>query len=248
MNIHHWHWHLVYPGEGPVNIVNKDRRGELFYYMHNQTVIRYNVDRMCSSLERVKPLNNLRAFIPEAYFPKIVRSSNNRSYPARVANSFLQDVNRTEVVVTMAEMERCQNRIYQAIDQGYAIGANGQQIPLNGPNGIDILANIVESSSLSPNRDFYGNLHSDGHNIIAYVHDPQQRYLEEFGVMGDFQTAMRDPVFYVSVKATQKPLKNVYNVLCFRDGTATLTQFSKDTKIVYDPMCQTLKLLTMELL
>lgn len=36
VNMHHWHWHLVYPGEGPLNVVRKDRRGELFYYMHSQ--------------------------------------------------------------------------------------------------------------------------------------------------------------------------------------------------------------------
>lgn len=36
VNMHHWHWHLVYPGEGPVELVRKDRRGELFYYMHSQ--------------------------------------------------------------------------------------------------------------------------------------------------------------------------------------------------------------------
>lgn len=36
VNMHHWHWHLIYPGEGPLIIVAKDRRGELFYYMHSQ--------------------------------------------------------------------------------------------------------------------------------------------------------------------------------------------------------------------
>lgn len=186
--MHHWHWHLVYPGEGPDNVVNKDRRGELFYYMHNQVVHRYNVERMCARLERVKPLNNIRAIVPEAYFPKIIRSSNNRSYPARAPNSLLQDVNRTETVVALADIERWRDRIYQAIDQGYAISANGQQISLRGFNGIDILGNIVESSSLSPNKLLYGNMHNEGHNIIAFVHDPEQKYLEEFGVMGDVTT------------------------------------------------------------
>lgn len=38
VNMHHWHWHLVYPGEGPLAVVAKDRRGELFYYMHNQVI------------------------------------------------------------------------------------------------------------------------------------------------------------------------------------------------------------------
>lgn len=36
VNMHHYHWHMVYPGDGPQEIVNKDRRGELFYYMHSQ--------------------------------------------------------------------------------------------------------------------------------------------------------------------------------------------------------------------
>lgn len=38
VNLHHWHWHLVYPFEGNREIVAKDRRGELFYYMHEQVI------------------------------------------------------------------------------------------------------------------------------------------------------------------------------------------------------------------
>lgn len=38
VNMHHWHWHLVYP-TSPIEVANKDRRGELFYYMHSQVFI-----------------------------------------------------------------------------------------------------------------------------------------------------------------------------------------------------------------
>jgi len=41
INLHHWHWHLIYPFSGPREVVNKDRRGELFYYMHQQIIARY---------------------------------------------------------------------------------------------------------------------------------------------------------------------------------------------------------------
>lgn len=41
VNLHHWHWHLVYPSSGRPEIANKDRRGELFYYMHQQLLARY---------------------------------------------------------------------------------------------------------------------------------------------------------------------------------------------------------------
>lgn len=41
INLHHWHWHLVYPFEATdPTLVNKDRRGELFYYMHQQIIAR----------------------------------------------------------------------------------------------------------------------------------------------------------------------------------------------------------------
>ncbi|XP_037049326.1 phenoloxidase 2-like [Bradysia coprophila] len=198
VNMHHWHWHLVYPGEGDRRVVDKDRRGELFYYMHNQIINRYNVDRMCNGLERVKPLTNLRVPVPEAYFPKIIRSSNNRAYPPRHANSMLSDVNRPgdNTIVELGDIERWRDRIYQAIDQGYVVDGGGRQISLLGDDGIDILGNVIEASSLSPNRLLYGNLHNEGHNVISFVHDPDQKYLEEYGVMGDVTTAMRDPIFY----------------------------------------------------
>lgn len=41
VNLHHRHWHEVYPFMGMKEIVYKDRRGELFYYMHQQMLARY---------------------------------------------------------------------------------------------------------------------------------------------------------------------------------------------------------------
>lgn len=40
INLHHWHWHLVYPFDAHIEVVKKDRRGELFYYMHQQITAR----------------------------------------------------------------------------------------------------------------------------------------------------------------------------------------------------------------
>lgn len=200
VNLHHWHWHLVYPAEGPISVVKKNRRGELFYYMHNQIMHRYNADRMSNGLERVRPLTNLRTIVPEAYFPKIIRSSDNRSYPARGENTMLRDLNRPESTTKLTDIERWRDNIYQAIDQGFMVGINGEQVSLRGPQGIDILADAVEASALSPNKGIYGNLHNEGHTIIAYAHDPERKYLEDFAVMGDVTTAMRDPIFYVSLR------------------------------------------------
>lgn len=62
--------------------------------------------------------------------------------------------------------------------------------------GIDILGNLLENTILSVNIPHYGNIHSLLHVIIAYIHDPDNVYLEGPAPMGDTATAMRDPVFY----------------------------------------------------
>lgn len=142
-------------------------------------------------------MNNLRERIIEGYFPKIIRGVNNRAYPSRFDNSILQDLNRDDDTIEIADLMRWIDRIHQAIDQGYVteFGTN-RQIPLTESNGISILGDIVEASSLSPNRQLYGNLHNLGHNVISYIHDPDNRHLEDYGVMADVTTAMRDPIFY----------------------------------------------------
>lgn len=40
VNLHHWNWHLIYPANGPKAVTDKNRRGELFYYMHEQVMAR----------------------------------------------------------------------------------------------------------------------------------------------------------------------------------------------------------------
>ncbi|XP_055838626.1 phenoloxidase 2-like [Episyrphus balteatus] len=196
INMHHWHWHLVFPNHGPIEVVRKDRRGELFMYMHNQILARYNLDRFCNNLGRVVPLTNLREPIPEGYYPKLLESVSSRTYPPRMPMQKLQDMNRPDLVTTLANLELWTNRIIGSIDRGAVFDPTGRDIPLDEKNGIDLLGNLIESSPLSINRQFYGDLHNRGHLIISHIHDPNARYTKEYGVMGDTITSMRDPIFY----------------------------------------------------
>ncbi|KAK0083003.1 hypothetical protein PV326_006914 [Microctonus aethiopoides] len=198
INLHHWHWHLVYPFEANVSVVNKDRRGELFYYMHEQIMARYNCERLCNNLSRVKRFNDFHESIPEGYFPKLNNLVASRSWPARPANSKLSDVNRQvdDLRVDLQDLERWRDRIYEAIHTGSVVTARGERMPLTERGGIDVLGNIIEASILTPNPNLYGDFHNLGHVVISYCHDPDHRYLETFGIMGDSATAMRDPIFY----------------------------------------------------
>ncbi|KAL4711933.1 hypothetical protein ACJJTC_006102 [Scirpophaga incertulas] len=195
VNLHHWHWHLVYPfAAADRSIVAKDRRGELFFYMHQQIIARYNCERLCNSLMRVKKFSNWRETIPEAYFPKLDSLTSSRGWPPRQANMKWQDLNRPVdgLNVTISDMERWRKNLEEAVATGQARMPNGSTVPLD----IDMLGNMVEASILSPNRDLYGSVHNNGHSFSAYMHDPNHRFLESFGVIADEATTMRDPFFY----------------------------------------------------
>ncbi|CAH1283386.1 unnamed protein product [Diabrotica balteata] len=160
--------------------------------------IRYNFERLCNGLKRVERLLDWKKVITEAYFPKLDSLIASRTWPARVANEKLSDLKREadQIVQDVADLERWRDRIFDAIHNGRAMRRDGSFVNLTENEGIDILGNIVESSILSPNREFYGDLHNMGHVFIAFIHDPDNRHLESFGVMGDTATAMRDPIFY----------------------------------------------------
>ncbi|KAF7994702.1 hypothetical protein HCN44_004174 [Aphidius gifuensis] len=198
VNLHHWHWHLVYPFEASTTIVNKDRRGELFYFMHQQLMARYNVERLCNRLAVAERLVNLREQIPQGYFPKLDSLVASRQFPSRPPGLYLRDINREadNLQLNLSDMDTWRDRIFSSIQHGFVTNSQNQQIPLTEKDGIDILGNIIEASTISINPTYYGDLHNLGHVAIAYLHDPDHRYLESFGVMGDSATAMRDPLFY----------------------------------------------------
>ncbi|CAG4933311.1 unnamed protein product [Colias eurytheme] len=195
VNLHHWHWHLVYPfTANQREIVAKDRRGELFFYMHQQIIARYNGERLNNSLARVKKFSNWNEPIEEGYFPKLDSLTSSRGWPPRQANMRWQDLNRPVdgLNVTIADMQRWRRNIEDAIATGLVTLPNGSTRELD----IDTLGNMMEASVLSPNMELYGSLHNNGHSFSAYMHDPNHRYLENFGVIGDEATTMRDPFFY----------------------------------------------------
>lgn len=229
----HWHWHLVYPFEAnDVSIVRKDRRGELFYYMHQQVRAKCPFPsvwmRLFSILWifRSSVVTTLRgsAITCHASFPLAVgglpsqkdifqnwtrlsrlalgrvswachqhfvnvflkRAVTNwktrrleqmksiQTFPplgtvARISGATVKNVNRRldQIVLNIEDLERFEKNFRTAINQGYAEGANGQRIPLDNINGIDVLGDMMEASILTPNRTLYGDLHNFMHIIIS---------------------------------------------------------------------------------
>ncbi|XP_050733809.1 phenoloxidase 1-like isoform X2 [Eriocheir sinensis] len=203
INLHHWHWHLVYPLDMGVD---RDRKGELFYYMHQQMLARYDMDRLSVGLNRVEKLANWRMPIPDGYFSKLTLDNSGQVWGSRQDGTLLQEYRRNEFMLEpfdVTDLEQHHSRLMDAIHQGHLIDREGKRVRLTdegvAPNrrGIVLLGDALEADAgLSVNSPFYGDLHNSGHVIIAAAHDPDNAHRENLGVMSDTSTAMRDPVFY----------------------------------------------------
>lgn len=215
VNQHHWHWHVIYPAEGPLEVVKKDRRGELFYYMHNQIIRRYDNDRICVGLSPVLPLE-ISHFnkCEEGYYPKLDSSLGSRYIAGRPDFADFQDVNQDGLVVTTQKLELWLNRIRNCISKGYIELEDDKVLKLTLETGCDEIGNLLEANStLSKNYGFYGDAHNYGHILLANMHDPNQTYKELPGIMGDVTTAMRDPIFYRWHKTIDLVVQDYKNTL-----------------------------------
>lgn len=164
------------------NIAWGNFRGPCRYYSHSAWFLsfrRYNCERLCNRLGRVKRFHNWREPIPEGYFSKLDSLVASRTWPARSAGAMLKDINRPvdQLNFDLQDLERWRDRIYEAIHTGAYIYPRGERVPLTEFGGVDVLGNIMEASILSPNQNVYGDLHNLGHVAISYCHDPDHRYL-----------------------------------------------------------------------
>ncbi|PSN36663.1 Hemocyanin B chain [Blattella germanica] len=169
LNSHHAHWHMDFPFWWQQHYEhNKDRKGELFFYMHHQAVARFDAERLSNDLPVVQPLEwdqkIVEGFAPGATY------ENGQEFPMRPDNMQFSDLPW--------------------------LTADGRLISLNNTFGINLIGEVVESSAYSVNPTYYGQLHNDGHVLLSKVTDPSQRYGVPPGVMEHFETATRDPAFF----------------------------------------------------
>nr|AAZ40336.1 hemocyanin subunit II [Carcinoscorpius rotundicauda] len=193
INAHHWHWHLVYPSTWDPKYFSKkkDRKGELFYYMHQQMCARYDCERLSNGMHRMLPFHNFDEPLA-GYAPHLSHIASGKYYSPRPDGLSLRDLGD----IAISDMVRMRERISDSIHLGYVIDSEGNHKNLDEHHGIDILGALVESSHESVNKEYYGNLHNWGHVTMARIHDPDGRFHEEPGVMSDTSTSLRDPLFY----------------------------------------------------
>lgn len=101
-------------------IVDLDRRGELWCYFHQQIIARYDAERHCNGLLHVPPLTSLGEPMPEGNFPKLITQNAARSWSPRFDNTRLDDLYRPYegLAINKDQFQRWIDRVCNAIELG----------------------------------------------------------------------------------------------------------------------------------
>jgi hypothetical protein len=91
--------------------VQKDRQGELFYYMHRQLIARYDLERLSNDLPFVEPLH-WEDKIVDGFYPQTTYRIGGE-FPARPDNFEFQDLKNIKV----KDMIDYTRRIREAVSQ-----------------------------------------------------------------------------------------------------------------------------------
>ncbi len=223
INEHHEHWHLVYPTRPspPVPGVKPaggyslgDRHGELFGYMHEQMLARYDTERLAAGIKRVQPYDNYPASdasftapIPQGYDPgNLMLWDGGEWYAFRprpdnvsISDLTLKEPNggmdwSTRIGAKISAQVGFINNLFQAGDNGsYTVAASPAVTADNLGNTLEANRNSVDyyGDSDPKNQTTYGNVHNDGH-IHFMLYDNTLNY----GVMSSTTAAVRDPIFF----------------------------------------------------
>lgn len=184
-NEHHEHWHVVYPNEGnPLTHKLNDRHSELFLYMHQQMIARYDTERIALGMERVQPLEKYGEPLEEGYDPGpgLTKSPQYRSrYSARKGGLRLKDEEGLKL------LEEGRKKIQAAIKSGKF--DSGLKV------NIKTLSAFMEPASgdSRPEAQWEGN-HGTGHNLICQMTVTKSH--PDPGVMIDPAVSIRDPLFW----------------------------------------------------
>ena len=164
-----------------------DRQGELFFYMHEQMLARYEAERLAHGLRKLDPLDDFAAAIPEGYDPGPALSTFD-GFRARTPGKTIADEDRLR-------LDQWGNAIDAAIGDGNFHGNGAGEVPITRTNiGENVEGAEPRLRPLFPAAEYPGT-HNPGHVFISDLSEPNADG-QRVGVMLLPRTAIRDPVFW----------------------------------------------------
>lgn len=232
-NSYNYYFHIDYPfwmGGKEFNLF-KDRRGELYLYVHQQILARYFMERLSQNLGNIPIFSWLKP-IKTGYNPHM-RYYNGLDFSVRKNYYDVMLSANYEVIDTVQDYER---RIRDIIDMGYFILSTGEKIDLRQPENIEFLGNVIQANPDSVDRDFVDYMTLLAITLLRGDTTTTPTVGEKYSpsVLEHFETAMRDPIFYqlynrVSYKNKNhiKKYSNKILLFCYNSGNGILFNFQR---------------------
>ncbi|XP_071873942.1 hexamerin 70c [Bombus fervidus] len=196
MNAYYYYIRQIFPFWMSSSKYNmpKEIRGQFYYFIHQQLLARYFLERMSNDLGKIEDFDWSKSIYP-GYFSTMMYP-NGVPFPQRDRYSalpyykykYLKEINALEL------------RIMDAIDSGYLIDQYGKKVDIYTPEGLNMLGNVIEGNADSCNTRFYGMYDALARDILGFNFDFYNKNKVIPSVLQSYCTSMRDPAFYMLYK------------------------------------------------
>ncbi|KAG5670798.1 hypothetical protein PVAND_001037 [Polypedilum vanderplanki] len=177
----------------------KDRRGELYLFHHQQLLARYYLECLSNDLGKIPELTLDRP-VKTGYYPDLYYY-NGIPFPAR-DNDYIVYHEENYEMIKMLEMYN--RRLMDAIDLGFIVMANGEKVDLTKPESVEYLGNLIQWNPDSVNQRFIGPMEMYSRIVFGASIEHFEPHKVIPSVLEQFETSLRDPVFYQIYKCILK--------------------------------------------
>ncbi|KAK0085370.1 hypothetical protein PV325_005321 [Microctonus aethiopoides] len=172
--------------------LQKDVRGENYYYGHKQLLTRYYLERLANGLGEIDFID-WREPIITGYYPSL-NHPNGLPFPQRDSYTKIP-YHKFHLVHDIEEVE---SRIHDAIDFGYVYDDSRppKQIDIFTPEGFNILGNLIEGNADSLNAKYYSSFDHLCRKVLGFGANSIDKQHVYPSALEYFTTSLRDPGFY----------------------------------------------------
>lgn len=199
LNAYYYYWNMDYYSflGGDKFGLNKDRRGEFYIYQIRQLLSRYYLERLSNGLGEISEINYWQPI--ETGFYSSLSFFNGVNFPSR-SNHYMMYLNKDNIRY-LEHLYNYEHRIFDAIDSGFFLLPNGDKKAIDKPETIEYLGNLIQMNKDSMgNFYYYGMIEMLARRLLGASVHSFDSYKQIPSVLELFETALRDPMFFVFYK------------------------------------------------
>ncbi|CAD6201491.1 GSCOCT00000291001.2-RA-CDS [Cotesia congregata] len=177
---------------GDYQHLQKEVRGEVYFFGHKQLLARYYLERLSNNMGEIEFIDWHEPIVT-GFYPTLTHT-NGLPFPHRHAGSHIPN-HKLDLV---HDAEEAETRIHAAIDSGivYDYHHPPRAVNIYTPEGLNILGNLIEGNADSLNRDFYGSLDHLSRMILGFGLKPIDKNHLVPSTLEYYTTSIRDPAFF----------------------------------------------------